>query len=368
MKTLAKKTIGLLLKTASDILPFSFQKKTNPGCNAIKGNYVRPINYDSLPLPIQQKMDEGYDIEEKKVFALSNVLVSPGGIVFKNLKVFMPSVMNAHVKSLLNHTFLLRQFVSTSSLISFTKPVILVHDQWSQNYYHWLVDLLPRLLLLTDDEKKHTLLLPQYGTDYALTTVSAMGLHNLYDLKTDTFIKAPRLLYPERTAIGTYQNPELLTKVQQRLIEYLKPTPVKPFRKVYASRAKSTKRRILNEQVIFPILEQYGFECVFFEDLTFLQQVNLMWQTSVLIGVHGANLTNILFMQKGATVIELMNHEYLNLVYYRMASALGLPYFFIPGTAANGSDYGDEYFSMKNDLDIEVSPDVLKKILERIFL
>ncbi len=55
-----------------------------------------------------------------------------------------------------------------------------------------------------------------------------------------------------------------------------------------------------------------------------------MLDTAVVIGVHGANMVNILFMQPHVKVIELMNKDHVNDAYYLLASTLNLYYYSIP--------------------------------------
>ena len=73
---------------------------------------------------------------------------------------------------------------------------------------------------------------------------------------------------------------------------------------VYISRGRATKRKILNENVLNPILEKYKFKIVFAEDLSYKDQVNLFLNAKTIISAHGSGLTNIIFSQN-ATVIEL---------------------------------------------------------------
>ncbi len=60
--------------------------------------------------------------------------------------------------------------------------------------------------------------------------------------------------------------------------------------------ATQSVRRLVNEATIEELLQTYGFETVFFEQLTFLEQVQLMRETKIFMGTHGANMTNLMFL------------------------------------------------------------------------
>jgi capsular polysaccharide biosynthesis protein len=54
-----------------------------------------------------------------------------------------------------------------------------------------------------------------------------------------------------------------------------------------------------------------------------------MSETSLLVCLHGAALTNMLFLPKSAKVLELRNvGDSITQCYFNLASALDLPYFY----------------------------------------
>ena len=62
-----------------------------------------------------------------------------------------------------------------------------------------------------------------------------------------------------------------------------------------------------------------SYRVIHFENMTFAEQVSSLRFTRVLISIHGAGLSNIIFLQPGSTVIELM-HPLLNAPFYRFLS------------------------------------------------
>jgi capsular polysaccharide biosynthesis protein len=56
----------------------------------------------------------------------------------------------------------------------------------------------------------------------------------------------------------------------------------------------------------------------------------LAGQCSSLISLHGAGLSNMLFMKQGSIVLELrMKGDQQNLCYYSLASALSINYYYL---------------------------------------
>jgi capsular polysaccharide biosynthesis protein len=110
-------------------------------------------------------------------------------------------------------------------------------------------------------------------------------------------------------------NPEHVRMIRDEIPKRLGIKLAPPFRKVYVSRKKRGVRMPENEDEIISFLTSHSFEIVDFDDLNFEQQVTLMTETRVLISIHGAGMVNINFMQKGGTVLELINEPYAKTEY-----------------------------------------------------
>lgn len=96
-----------------------------------------------------------------------------------------------------------------------------------------------------------------------------------------------------------------------------------PFRKIYISRKLAGKRKAHNELAVELLMRKYGFEIVYAEKISLKAQMKLMSETQILVSLHGATLTNMLFMQEGQQVVELGNHgDSKTQCYFNLAAAL----------------------------------------------
>ena len=69
------------------------------------------------------------------------------------------------------------------------------------------------------------------------------------------------------------------------------------------------------------------------EDWSYEEQISYTSRASVLLSLHGAGLTHMLFMPKGSKVIEIrLDGDSLNNCYFSMASGLDHDYFYIYST------------------------------------
>lgn len=339
MYTLAKSLADALVRRVSQALPvwqrFAIEKEF-PECPAYQP--TPPANLSMFSAEVAQRFVETVYLPAHHIYRLPNVHVTWDGAVFHNLRVFVPSVVNAWFASRFQDTLLLRQWVGEKVV---APRVAVCHDQWSvENYYHWLVDTLPRLLVLRQTHPNMLLMLPQpllpkQLPDYISRSAAVLGFTNYLPVNTRQILQAGCVVLPELTAPSLSQNPALIKQVRFELLAALSPAPVLATRKIYAARSIRGVRGLVNEPEVDAVLLGFGFEKVYFEDFSFLEQISLMRETAVLVGVHGAGMTNMLFLPDSAKVIELLNQECGDLCYCRLASCLGLTYFFAPCTGIN---------------------------------
>lgn len=320
-----------------------------------------PVNIDSLPKEFSVNFVEDITFPERRTFALKNVNVSGAGVVFRNCRVFLPSLCwPLDLEEFTRPTFLFQQWWGTPKVLPNTETVVLAHTLWAcSNYYHWMLDTLPRLLMLDEMESDDALVIvPAPMPEYVQATLALLGRKRLLPLSMADFVKVPLLTMSERMNPIGLHNAGLLSTLRERLLSPLSLTPSVPKRKIYISRSRQTVRRLANEAAVQVLLNKYGFETMCFEGLSFEEQVTAMHETAVLISVHGANLTNMLFMQPGCHVFEMMNRRGENFTYYRVASIANVLYSVIPCEA---HDNDVERSGMLRMNRYDVSRDVVAK-------
>jgi hypothetical protein len=59
-----------------------------------------------------------------------------------------------------------------------------------------------------------------------------------------------------------------------------------------------------------PLLIKNNVETINFEDYSFWDQVALMHHADTFISIHGAGFSNVIFMQEGSYILELVNQKY----------------------------------------------------------
>lgn len=221
-------------------------------------------------------------------------------------------------------------------------PTAFVHSPWTVGYYHWITESIPRALTAIKYNKQMEIILPDenYYKKYE-ESLRLLGVDNIkYFPNGRNIISNNFILTTCPEYFGT-THPNLLNEIRSLYWAKLKIVQPCPTRLLYVSRALARGRKVLNEDEVIKTLEDYGFESVAFEDYCFSQQVKLMASTKAMISIHGAGLTNMIFMPAHGKILELVpikNGVFdFNIVrfstrhdpcYIRLASSLGHDYMF----------------------------------------
>lgn len=233
---------------------------------------------------------------------------------------------------------------------------IWVTDEWSANYFHWMTDCLPRIWEGIEMAPNSPILLPQSFENlrYVTDSLNLAGLEVIFFANNENLKIAELTLTARTSPFPNFFEP-LAKKTRERLS--IQPAQT-PWKKVYISRKLAPKRKAHNEEQVESYLKEKGFEIVYAEKLSLLEQIKLMSETSLLVCLHGAALTNMLFLPKTAKVLELRNvGDAITQCYFNLASALDLPYFY----TLNSGDSKDTIMT-----DFTIDPEALSHALSEI--
>ena len=228
---------------------------------------------------------------------------------------------------------------------------------WSEkNYGHWLVDTLTRMSLI-DDFSGLRVLVRGPVTGFRLESLQALGIAEEQIVALDEgwyWVENLRVSHAQQRSMIPHR--DHLMNLRARLLRGLgvREDRQKPWRRIYVSRNKS-RRKILNEEQIMPVLANYGFERVYAEELSFGEQARLFSETEVLLGAHGTGMNNQVFCDPGAMIVELYNPVRYNTCVCGLAGIIGHGHWFMYGQNANAL------------FDMTVDPRKLDKLLSYAF-
>lgn len=189
------------------------------------------------------------------------------------------------------------------------------------NYYHWIEHLLKiqGIQAYEDSTKKEvTLIISENAPDFVRESLQffGFGADRLYEWDGDP-MHVQSLVVPSFPEFTHPHLSWLRDSASARVDSKLK----KDRGWIFVSRQKSGKRYIENYNEFKTILDRYGIEPVFCEDMSFKQQVELFQTAGGVIGVTGAGLTNIIW-SRNIDVIIIQNNV-VSLLFDELSRLLG---------------------------------------------
>ena len=190
------------------------------------------------------------------------------------------------------------------------------------NYFHWLFDVLPRLEILKKSgfkKKNIKFLVPALKFKYQIETLNNLNISikNCYSSERYKHIFSKELISTDHPYVKK-NNPSLsINNIPLWIIKWQRKNFFKKisnrkflFNKIYISRSDSQTnnfRFILNENEVINFLKKKDFKILTLSSFKFIDQVKIFKNAKIIIGLHGAGLSNIIFCKPRTRIIEIQS-------------------------------------------------------------
>jgi hypothetical protein len=188
---------------------------------------------------------------------------------------------------------------------------------WWKNYYHIMIDVLPRILGLHTEECRRLdsisvhlcdlASLPWRPLIEALLPENARIHHSPWDSRVRCR-QAIALPFLSGETAGSLPS-EWLERFHAATARLWGAADASQPRRLYITRRLATMRRILNEDELIAGLRSHGFEPVALETMSLADQYRCFATAEAVVAPHGAGLTNLLHAPSGCKVVELFPAE-----------------------------------------------------------
>ncbi len=276
------------------------------------------------------KVDTHFKPVYLKTFRQVNV--SPEGIVFKGLSLDKDLLIYPKHSKMYNAKYLIKTYLKRKCIrLADHETYLLCFDYWSNSIFHWMCDVMPRLEAIKTQTKDLVLLLPShFEYPYIHETLKTFEFKSIVYLAHTTYVHCGKLVVPDHITVSGKIRPDNFKVLRQSIIQCFEPKMTGQFNKsnIYISRNKAKYRKVINESELLPLLHAYNYHVIYFEDYKVSEQIELCYQAKNFISIHGANLTNAMFMKPGANIFELRKKADLeNNYFYEIADAVDCNYF-----------------------------------------
>ena len=225
------------------------------------------------------------------------------------------------------------------------------------NYYHFLLDIFPRLALFEapDAPRPETWYLP-LGQRFQREILELAGFlprDGIVDADAHTHVRAEQLLVPGLPDQHKRIPPWTVEFIRERLRP--EGAGIVPGRRIYVTRGEVRHNRIVtNEPEVLELLARDGFDVVDPGTHSVAEQIRMFAEAECIVSPHGAALTNLLFASSGASVVEILAPNYVDVSYWKLADCVpGLTYRYLLGVGKQPRA-GREEVGVMNDITVDL--------------
>lgn len=275
--------------------------------------------------------------------------------------------------------------ISEDKIIKVSGRVAVIAQPLYDFYFHWFQDILGRLALLEMHGIEYDYLYVPSNKKFMKETLELWGIDSCKIISPedkDFCIQADEVIVPSYVLnknqgfnkyAGFHQNPLTSQYVSQKLIQAAQSKNIDTInfsKRVFISRKDAPKRKILNEDEIFKLFETKGFVRYELSKFSVAEQIMLFNQAEIIVGEHGAGMTNCLFCRPETKVIEIFQ-ALIDSGPWWITQVMGLNYSCIKTVKVDANYFS--HFVLKPEIytkawksEMYVSVNEVKKVIESL--
>jgi len=201
----------------------------------------------------------------------------------------------------------------------------------NNNYGHWFWDVLPKIYLIKKFykiTKKDFFLVPSLKYIYQKKTLNYLNINKYQLISAENYkhIGAKKLIctshvsnhHPEKIPFWslnyirkTFLKKKFFFPKKYENLIYLDRDEFKHLNKNYLIKYKNL-RTLVNEDEVKKFLLYKGFQIIKPQTIDFFKQINLFYNSKVIISISGAGLANIVFCRKKVKILEISPKNFGN--------------------------------------------------------
>lgn len=354
MNLLSKKTVLKIFHlVSSQIIKTIDSRKNLQNVHLVEKSQQYAISFDSIHVEKniyywlnfkQLNLDPLFYLKLEQTSLVGNgIVLNKAGQVMLESTIFQKEYF---LKLNQNHLVLKSKF-QQKQLID--REVISLSNALEDNYFHWIMESISRILLIENRIDLSRLLIVLNQSQLPFKEESLRFLFDvlpeniIHKKSKEAFVCSASVIpsFPHTRNAQTYMtditSPSIIKLLNKRFIEKLVNSNANQPTHFFLSRKRSDSRRVLNEDYLIKMITSVELKIVEAENLSFPEQARLFFNAKLVISTHGAGLTNIVFC-KSATIVELFPEDRNGrdaFAFVQISCALGFHHYLVPYTSSN---------------------------------
>jgi capsular polysaccharide biosynthesis protein len=298
-------------------------------------------------------------IPQIRFYRMRQVYVIEQGLIYdRKFRLVQASRTQHNEAELARGQWAIRRAAASGDFAVCTTPALLTTKRGSDNYGHWMIEMLPKAFLAA----KH---LRQPGLRYVVPEIkgalgrvilqslmmSGIGMAELLPLASTRPAYFEELIVVEGlTRHGHFISP----RVMDCLDHIAAQVPAADPAPLYVSRRGSTTRHFTNEAEVIARMEQAGCRILDPLHASFSDQIAAFKGATAVAGIMGAGLTNLMFAPPGIPVVNFAPAGMPDVFYWMLANLRHQRYHEIrcaqSGTRRGPADWDTDIVLPRDDL------------------
>ena len=232
----------------------------------------------------------------------------------------------------------------------------------NHNYYHWLLEAIPRL----DLYERSGLPIDRYyapiHSRFQRETLALLGIprEQIVPATRHTHLAPARLVVSSfHGSLSRVKTDFLFRRLTAHVGLWAGPSP-----RIFISRGSRGVRSIVNEREVLRVLRPLGFERLRLEGMPLAKQIAVFSRAECVVGPHGAGLTNLTFCRPGTKVVEIGTPYRPWACFYEIAHHRGLDYHLHMASPTRVRHFNPQ--TAVGDSDLRVDPAGLRDVVESL--
>ena len=208
-----------------------------------------------------------------------------------------------------------------------------------ENYWHWMFDVLPKIPILkkkVNFNKINFFLFPEINKRFQKESLNVLNIphkkrlsgHKFNHIFSKNIISSDHPFINKDMLKDQKKFPIWIGKWFKKIIKNNKIKRKSKLDKIYIDRSDSKNifRTIVNEKELKTFLSLNSFKIITLSKISFLKQVEIFYNASCVLGLHGAGFANIVFCRPKTKIIEIGTTKKSNNIIFSLAKANNLNY------------------------------------------
>ena len=307
---------------------------------------------------------ENYPATEILIFS-DNVSIVNNQIPIVKSKIALPLLTPPNYSGKITQLSLLdiHRYRNPANASTVEGNVMPLTNKWSYNYHHWLCECLPALVAVMEKFPAVLIAVPESLSQFQRKTLQLLGFDDtkLVSAKTihpESLILVNNIRIKNRAWPTSVISPAAIKKMRKLILEKITITnAVEKIDVLWISRSAENNRHVINE-LAYVQSQSFNVKVMYPTRESLEEQISQASRAHIIIGPHGAGLTNILWSDQ-ATLIEIGPSRIVNNSFRSLAASIGCKYHYLPASVV-GTHY------LKNRRNLLVDIDALSVLVESI--